>query len=502
VFSAAACGFNPVPPEASGGGTTGGEQAETSAGTESVGEGSEGEGSSGAPWEPPPGPWDEGWAIPGFEQIPGDPDAGWWALLNEGYVSCGIPYTLFETVRPLLGEHGSGETLPGREGPNANVPYDWTVHTSKNGVDIASPNCLECHAGRWNGELVIGLGKADADFTEPLGATLAGYDVPDLAIPGIEELQKFVERAAVMAPYARMETVGSNPADMFGVVLASHREPETLEWLAEPHTALPQIPLPIDTPPWWRVKKKHGLFYNGMARGDHRGTMMFASSLCTDTVGEMHEILAYFNNVNAFIRSLEAPKYPFAIDEELAASGEVVFLANCAGCHGTYGETDADDTYPNLLFPLDVVGTDPLMSRASSELPTLADWWDASPYGSTTEIAPNEPWPGYVAPPLDGIWATAPFLHNGSVPTLELVLDSSRRPTYWRRVDYESTNFDEERMGWPYVELPDKPADMPAEDAKHVYDATLLGHWNTGHEFGDHLESSQRRAVIEYLKTI
>src|SRR5687768_18572194 len=109
---------------------------------------------------------------------------------------------------------GQGETLPGREGPNANVPYNWTVHRSDNGVDIASPNCLECHAGRWNGELVIGLGRADADFTEPLGDGLAGFDVPDLAIPGIEELQKFVERAAIVAPFARMETVGSNPADM------------------------------------------------------------------------------------------------------------------------------------------------------------------------------------------------------------------------------------------------------------------------------------------------
>ena len=68
------------------------------------------------------------------------------------------------------------------------MPYDWTVHTSKNGVDIASPNCLECHAGRWNGELVIGLGRADVDYTEPLGDGLAGFDVPDLAIPGIEDI--------------------------------------------------------------------------------------------------------------------------------------------------------------------------------------------------------------------------------------------------------------------------------------------------------------------------
>ena len=53
-----------------------------------------------------------------------------------------------------------------------------------------------------------------------------------------------------------------------------------------------------------------------------------------------------------------------------------------------------------------------------------------------------DPVPGYTAPPLDGIWATGPFLHNGSVPNLALVLDSTRRPTYWRRVDFDSTNFE------------------------------------------------------------
>jgi hypothetical protein len=39
---------------------------------------------------------------------------------------------------------------------------------------------------------------------------------------------------------------------------------------------------------------------------------------------------------------------------------------------------------------------------------------------------------GYVAPPLDGVWATAPYLHNGSVPTLAALLDTRNRPTYWR----------------------------------------------------------------------
>jgi mono/diheme cytochrome c family protein len=44
-----------------------------------------------------------------------------------------------------------------------------------------------------------------------------------------------------------------------------------------------------------------------------------------------------FRDVQAFLRSIEAPKYPFPIDTEKSARGRVVFEANCAKCHGTYG---------------------------------------------------------------------------------------------------------------------------------------------------------------------
>jgi hypothetical protein len=100
------------------------------------------------------------------------------------------------------------------------------------------------------------------------------------------------------------------------------------------------------------------------------------------------------------------------------------------------------------------------------------------------------------------VWATAPFLHNGSVPTIELVLDSTARPTWWKRIDYDSTSFDETALGWPFVEVPYSWDDAPADVRKHVYDTSKLGHWNTGHTFGDHLTPDDRRAVLEYLKTI
>ena len=500
IATAIACGESTPPVDEGEHASTSGAAAEAdSAASSGVATG--GEADSGGTTGEPYAPWSEGRPIPEDTPVNGDPASGEWALLHEGYVSCGIPYDLFGLAKSQLGAFASGEPLPGREGKNATVPYNWTVHVAASGAEIVSLNCLECHAGEWNGELVVGLGKADVDYTADASESIGAITVPDLPIAGLEELARFVERYRVIGPAIVMYTVGTNPADEVAVVLANHRDRETLAWLDEPQQELPDLVAPVDTPPWWRVKKKHGLFYNGMARGDHRGSMMFASSLCTDTVEEANSILAYFNNVRAYIDSIEAPPYPFAIDEVLASEGEAVFGAYCAGCHGTYGETDADDTYPNLVFPLDLIGTDPLVAQSAAASP-LVEWFNGSMYGEVTQLVVDDPLIGYTAPPLDAVWATGPFLHNGSVPTIELVLDSSARPKWWKRIDYDSANFDDVGLGWPFVEVPYSWDDAPADVQKHVYDTTKLGHTNVGHTFGDLLTPEERRAVLEYLKTI
>ena len=59
---------------------------------------------------------------------------------------------------------------------------------------------------------------------------------------------------------------------------------------------------------------------------------------------------------------------------------------------------------------------------AGTELaPHMVEWYNSSFYGEITQMIPNDPYPGYMVPPLDGIWATAPFFHNGSVPDIKRV---------------------------------------------------------------------------------
>ena len=180
-----------------------------------------------------------------------------------------------------------------------------------------------------------------------------------------------------------------------------------------------------------------------------------------------------------------------------------VFAASCAGCHGTYAANDADDTYPNLLFPLDIIGTDAVVAEGGTKYaPQLVEWYNESYYGSITQMEPNNPFPGYMAPPLDGVWASGPYLHNGSVPTIAAVLDSSKRPKFWRRVDHDSAHFDEAALGWPFIELQYGHADAAADEKKFIYDTTQFAHSNPGHTFGDQLTPDERKAVLEYLKTL
>ncbi len=103
----------------------------------------------------------------------------------------------------------------------------------------------------------------------------------------------------------------------------------------------------------------------------------------------------------------------------------------------------------------------------------------------------------YKARPLNGIWTSAPFLHNGSVPNLyQLLLPAAERDTQFHIGNWE---FDPVTLGF---------ATQPSENS-FLFDTTLLGNSNAGHEYGTGyypdkpaLTESERWALIEYLKTL
>ncbi len=477
---------------------------------------------------PAVGYWNDGVELPAEAQVAGDPVRGRELLLNGEFMTCGIPFKLWENPafsELIAGSFGGAPDAPriaDRSGKNAEMPYFLNVFEAPNGAEVVNANCLLCHGGQFDGDLVVGLGNATADFTAGAGGGNTSLPLDDdvLDLLGLDEaekaeLRKTFARGSVLGPLTDMPAIGMNPAEMFAVILMVHHDRDTLEWSDEEVTPLviydedgmpmdrDSVRITSDPPPWWRAHKKNALFYNGMARGDHRGTMALATSVCVDDVDRARQVDEWFTDIQAFVSSVRPPQYKRPIDRALADEGHELFLQNCAGCHGTYREPNEDDWYPNLIFPLDVVGTDPVIANAGVvHAPQLVEWYNASFYGGITRMEPNDPFPGYMPPPLDGIWATAPYLHNGSVPTIELVLNSTARPKYWRRVDLDSTNFDDEALGWPWIEVPYSWADAPEDEKRFVYDTTTFSQSNAGHIFGDHLTDAERRAVLEYLKTL
>ena len=178
--------------------------------------------------------------------------------------------------------------------------------------------------------------------------------------------------------------------------------------------------MPVDVPAWWVMKWKNTMFHTAAGHGDHARMMMSASILCIDDVAGVERIDAGFPDVRAYISSIEPPAWPFGVDQALADEGQIVFEATCARCHGTYG---ADRHYPNLWIEAPIIGTDPILAiGASNFTERFVGWFNDSFFG---QLAHLDPKPGYVAPPLDGIWASAPYFHNGSVPTVAQVIDST-----------------------------------------------------------------------------
>lgn len=233
------------------------------------------------------------------------------------------------------------------------------------------------------------------------------------------------------------------------------------------------------------------MFYTAFGRGDFGRFLMASNLLTVNDTSESAEVDKHMPDILAYINSLQAPKYPKAINEALAEKGKVIFNSNCSECHGTYGK---DGQYPNLVIPQSIIQTDSLLQLSNYSQPQFIEWFNKSWFSTGDHPAKLVPFRGYIAPPLDGVWVTAPYLHNGSVPTLEAVLNSPIRPTYWSR-NFTVPEYNYENPGWKYA-VHDKA------DDRSIYNTKLPGYGNYGHYFGDNLTAGERKAVIEYLKTL
>ena len=346
-------------------------------------------------------------------------------------------------------------------------------------------NCFSCHGGTIYGKPYAGAPNnrfALQTLTEEirrtkfkLGKSLSRMDLGSLVIP-------------------LGTTNGTTNAVVFGMGLMSHRD-ENLNII--PSAPRKFVHHDMDAPAWWNFHKKPYLYIDGFAQKGHRGLMQFM--MIPENGRDFfinHE--EDFRDVYAYISSLSAPEYPEVIDENLAEQGRAVFEQNCAECHGTYGD---NEHYPNLRVPLEDIGTDPVRLTALEVdgRKKYARSWFAHANEKDEQVTHVDP-DGYVAPALDGIWASAPYLHNGSIPTLWHLLNPTERPTIWRPLDQQ---FDAEKVGLN-IQVEEKApiTELDAVLRRSYFDTTRFGKGNGGHDYPDVLSPTQKRAVLEYLKTL
>jgi len=364
--------------------------------------------------------------------------------------------------------------------PNDGLPMGLR-HSTFLFVKGVSIDCMLCHGGSIMGTSYVGLGNASLEI-QSLFEDLSGSE----GKPG-------------KTPFRFGNVRGTSEAGGMSVYLLGYRNPDL-------SIRTPRVNLGLhddlceDVPAWWLLKKKKTMYYTGGADARSvRSKMQFMMTPVT-TRSEFDKHEAAFKDIDAYIRTIEAPKYPLAINRDLAAQGGELFAKNCASCHGTYGDKP---TYPNKIIPIDEIGTD--RKRYDGITSEFADYYDKTWFAKETgDGYKSLPSKGYQAPPLDGIWATAPYFHNGSVPSVAMVLNSKLRPEIFTRLyNTGEEDYDPKNLGWKVTTLKQGAnPKQPAIERRKIYDTHEPGRGNNGHTFGDDLTDDERAAVIEYLKTL
>ncbi len=253
---------------------------------------------------------------------------------------------------------------------------------------------------------------------------------------------------------------------------------------------------PTDFPAIWNLKKYDSPEGdNNPQRLNMAGDTWDAYSVIMDSAlgllgAEPHdkdEFVAHVQWITDYAKRTPAPAFPFPIDGNKARAGKAVFDQHCGACHGE------DSDRVGRPLPLAEVGT----SR------DRLDTWDKAYAIQANQVVDDmglerrglveEDLPGYNVPHLDGIWLRAPYLHNGSVPSLR---DMLRRPGERPRTFYRGYDvYDPMNVGF----ISQGPEAM--KDGT-LHDVSRKGNGNQGHEFGTELSAGQKDDLIEYLKTL
>ena len=443
---------------------------------------------------------------------------------TRGEMESGIPYWIWQTLPRACGRHLPD---PARGYASLGLIYeegkDLPIGMSRRnyqGVDRTFLNCAVCHTST----------VRDAPGAKPrivLGMPGNRFDVwglqkflfscakdpkfsAEFMVPEIDRAMR--ERGERLGPLDRRVIYPVAIALMRDrlLMLAGRFEPllQYPEWgpgrvdtfnsakviFNFPIAALPEDEknAPSDFPSIWLQQPRRGMQLHWDGNNTSVEERNKSAAFGTGTTPPTIDVKA-IKRIEDWLLTLQPPQYPYPIDRTRAARGKLVYGEHCAACHGASGR-DFAGRYIGKVTPLAQVGTD--RRRLDSYSRDLALNQSTLYAGYPWRFSHFRKTFGYANMPLDGIWLRAPYLHNGSVPTLRDLLEpaAARPRVFWRGDDV----YDRRQVGFV--------SNVAARGgvAFFRYDTAIPGNANTGHEgsaYGTELPSADKDALVEYLKT-
>jgi len=427
----------------------------------------------------------------------------------------GIPYWIWRALPELF-----ADKLPGKGLASLGFIHeegkDRPIGFSKRRVfiDRVSLNCGVCHTGTVREppeappRIVLGMpantmnlekytrfliaAARDERFTpdlimaeiDKLGANLSFIDkyiYRNVAIPQTREgllrvasRLAFLDRQPEWGP-GRVDTFSPYKALQFNFPMDKLDETEILGM--------------VDLPSIWLQRKREGmqLHWDGNNTSvEERNKSAALGAGVTPTSIDLPRI----KRIEDWLLDFPPPAYPFNVDQALASKGKPVYEQHCAECHGITGR-DFTGKYVGEVVAIERIGTDRhrLDSYTYDLLSNQNTLYAGYPWRFTKFRKTN----GYANMPLDGIWLRAPYLHNGSVPTLRDLLEpAEKRPkAFYRGYDV----FDQARVGFV--------SNVAEKDGRRFFrfDTSLAGNSELGHIYGTTLTALEKDALVEYMKT-
>ncbi|MBT3981752.1 MAG: hypothetical protein HOE90_10390 [Bacteriovoracaceae bacterium] len=375
-------------------------------------------------------------------------------------------------------------------------------------------SCFMCHAGSVGGKVILGLGNNQIDigtFTEDRIKQIKRYPISSNAYPInfpkalSESLMVRLYERSYFSKYRHQLSKGTpNVVSGWSAILGGRNI--DMDPFGFPRSlkinVFGSIPVDSDMPAWFTTSVKSRIWVDGFSPLTRRTIMSPAAAPLNP---EFKKWESEFDDVLHYIKSLKAPSYensfPGRIDWKMAKKGEDHFYQSCSNCHGDYERVAGVMTllFPEERIPLSKLKTDPARVRKGLTVSWRQFYQNSwlGNYGKDKFVVDPK---GYMAPPLLGVWATAPYLHNGSVPTLYHLLFESERPKIWKVTDYKK--YDHKNMGLSFNKFLSVPIVYDNEMKRRFFDTTGHSKSNKGHSFGSELSEQQKWELLEYLKTL